>query len=149
MDSFYKKLSKRIKVMREETGFSQEVLAEKMGISRVAISQIEGGDRKISAEEIAKLSRIFNTPTDILLNLGNDIEVIFEKTIKQTLKPKEEAAIRKVMIEPHEYADWPPALKLFYMFLAEKGYIKDPERITEMIDEIEPHFIEILRNRFS
>ena len=94
MDSFYKKLSKKVKIMREEIGLSQETLAEKMGISRVTISQIESGDRKISAEEIAKLSRIFNMPTDILLNLDNDIEVIFEKAVKQTPKPKEKIGIR-------------------------------------------------------
>jgi transcriptional regulator with XRE-family HTH domain len=80
MDNFYKGLSKKVKVMREKTGFSQEMLAKEMGISRVAISQIENGDRKISAEEIAKLSKIFNVPTDILLSLDNDIEVILEKS---------------------------------------------------------------------
>ena len=57
--------------------------------------------------------------------------------------------LRKVMVEPHEYANWPPALKLFYSFLSEKGYLRDPVPITDMIDEIEPHFIEILRARFS
>ena len=57
--------------------------------------------------------------------------------------------LRKVIIEPHEFANWPPALKLFYRFLSEKGYVRNPVRITEMIDEIEPHFIEILRTRFS
>ncbi|MCK4905361.1 DUF4065 domain-containing protein [bacterium] len=86
MDSFYKRLSKKIKVMREEKDFSQETLAEKMGISRVAISQIESGDRKISAEEIAKLSKIFNIQADVLLNLDKDIKVILEENIKK--KPK-------------------------------------------------------------
>jgi hypothetical protein len=57
--------------------------------------------------------------------------------------------LRKVMVEPNEYANWPPALKLFYRFLSEKGYVRNPLRITGMIDEIEPYFIEILRTRFS
>jgi len=63
-----------------------------LGISRVAISQIENGDRKISAEEIAKLSRIFNVPADILLDLDKDIEVILEKNNEQ--KPKKKIGIR-------------------------------------------------------
>jgi len=92
MDSFYKKLSQKIRAIRERLGFSQEALAEKLGISRVAISQLENGERKISAEEIARLSGIFHVPTDILLDLSKDIEVVLEKTVDK--KPKEKAGIR-------------------------------------------------------
>jgi transcriptional regulator with XRE-family HTH domain len=92
MDVFYKKLSQKIKTTRERLGFSQEALAKELGISRVAISQIENGDRKISAEEIAKISKIFNMPTDILLDLNKDIEVVLEKTTEK--KPKEKTGIR-------------------------------------------------------
>jgi len=89
VDIFYKKLSQNIKMIREQLGFSQEALAKKLSISRVGISQIENGGRKISAEEIAKLSKVFNIPTDILLDLNKDIEVVLEKTRekKPTKKP--------------------------------------------------------------
>jgi len=92
MDIFYKKLSQKIKMIRERLGFSQETLAEKLGISRVAISQIENGDRKISAEEIANISKVFHITTDILLDLSKDIEVVLEKT--EDKKPKEKTGIR-------------------------------------------------------
>ena len=92
MDSFYKKLSKKIKKIRERLGFSQEMLAKKSGISRVAISLIENGGRKISAEEIAKLSKIFNIPTDVLLSLEEDIEVVLEAAVDR--KTKDKTAIR-------------------------------------------------------
>ena len=91
MDIFYKKLSQKIKASRERLGFSQEALAEKLGINRVAISQIENGERKISAEEIAKISRVFHVPTDILLDLSKDVEVVLEKTAEK--KPKEKNGI--------------------------------------------------------
>ena len=92
MDIFYKKLSKKIKALREKLGFSQESLAKKLAISRVAISQIENGERKISAEEIARLSKVFNIPTDILLDLDKDIEVVLEK--QESQKPKAKPEIR-------------------------------------------------------
>ncbi|PIQ89704.1 MAG: XRE family transcriptional regulator [Candidatus Omnitrophica bacterium CG11_big_fil_rev_8_21_14_0_20_42_13] len=92
MDIFYKKLSQKIKMIRERLGFSQETLAEKLGISRVAISQIENGDRKISAEEIANISKVFHITTDILLDLSKDIEVVLEKT--EDKKPQEKPGIR-------------------------------------------------------
>ena len=34
--------------------------------------------------------------------------------------------MRKVMVKPPEYTQWPPALRLFYRFLSEKGYLDDP-----------------------
>jgi hypothetical protein len=57
--------------------------------------------------------------------------------------------LRKVVAEPHEYVNWPPAMKLFYRFLYEKGYLADPESITNRISKFEPSFIEILREKFS
>jgi transcriptional regulator with XRE-family HTH domain len=92
MDIFYNKLGAKIKKIRESLDLSQERIAKLLGISRVAVSQIETGDRKISAEEIAKISRIFNTPSDILLDLEKDIEVILEK--KKQTKQKEKQEIR-------------------------------------------------------
>jgi transcriptional regulator with XRE-family HTH domain len=92
MDIFYKKLSQKIKSIRERLGFSQEALAEKLGINRVAVSQIENSERKISAEEIAKLSKVFQIPTDILLDLSTDIEVVLEKA--QEKKSQKKTGIR-------------------------------------------------------
>lgn len=78
MDNFYKKLGTKIKNIREHLGLSQDNISELLGINRVAISQIENGARKITAAEIAKLSTIFNIPSDILLDLEKDIEVVLE-----------------------------------------------------------------------
>jgi len=93
MDVFYNKLGAKIKKIRENLDLSQERIAKLLGISRVAISQIENGDRKVSAEEIAKLSRIFNMPSDILLDLETDIEVILEKRKQAKHKEKQEIRI--------------------------------------------------------
>jgi hypothetical protein len=57
--------------------------------------------------------------------------------------------LRKVTAEPHEYTHWPPALKLFYGFLREKGYLPHPEPVVELVDEFEPHFIALLRERYA
>jgi hypothetical protein len=57
--------------------------------------------------------------------------------------------LRKVMAEPHEYLTWPPALKLLYRFLKEIGYLERPERIIKLLDEIEPTFVQIVKERYS
>jgi len=57
--------------------------------------------------------------------------------------------VRKLIAEPHEYVTFPPALKFFYRFLHEKGYLPDPEPMIHLIDALEPEFIEVLRERFG
>ncbi len=79
MDNFYKRLGIKIKGLREKLGLSQERLANLLKISRVSLLQVEHGERKISAEEIANLSKIFNVTTDVLLDLEKNAEVTLEK----------------------------------------------------------------------
>jgi hypothetical protein len=55
--------------------------------------------------------------------------------------------IRKVMVQPPEYTQWPPALRLFYRFLSEKGYLDDPEPILKGLYAIEPAFIALVKQR--
>ena len=55
--------------------------------------------------------------------------------------------MRKVMVKPPEYTQWPPALRLFYRFLSEKGYLDDPEPIIAGLHAIEPAFIVMVKRR--
>jgi hypothetical protein len=61
----------------------------------------------------------------------------------------EDFLLRKMMVEPNEYVYWPPALKLFYQFLHEKGYLDNHKKIIEKIEKIEPYFMEVLKKQFS
>jgi len=73
--SIYGKIGHRIKELRERAGMSQDALAQKMGLPRPAISQIESGARKIAADELVRFSQVFHVPVDDLLNPGKEPEV--------------------------------------------------------------------------
>lgn len=60
-------LSERITELRKKSGLSQEELAEKLDVSRQAISRWESGATAPDAENLIKLSKIFNVSTDYLL----------------------------------------------------------------------------------
>jgi transcriptional regulator with XRE-family HTH domain len=60
-------LGAKIKVLREEKKMSQEMLAKKIGLSRMAISQIEQGNRKIDFLELARMAELFGLRTDYFL----------------------------------------------------------------------------------
>jgi len=62
----------------------------------------------------------------------------------------EDYLLRKMICEPSDYVYWPPALKLFYQFLYEKGYLSSREMnlLLGGLDAMEPHFLEILQTRY-
>lgn len=63
-----KKLSDKIKAWREEKEISQDEFAKAVGISRVAVSEVERGNRGVDAIELAKIAGFFNVSTDSLLS---------------------------------------------------------------------------------
>ncbi|SHH02787.1 Helix-turn-helix [Anaerosphaera aminiphila DSM 21120] len=69
-------LGERIQELREAKGLSQELLAEKMNLSKEVISRWESGKTKPSIESLVILSQIFNI---------NMTEIEFQKRIEKPL----------------------------------------------------------------
>ena len=61
-------LSEKILDLRKQQGMSQENLAEKLGVSRQAVSRWEVGSALPDASNIRQLSRLFGVTADYLLN---------------------------------------------------------------------------------
>lgn len=62
------KLSDKLVGLRKSAGMSQEELAEKLNVSRQAISRWEMGTAMPDAVNILQLSKLFHVTTDYLLN---------------------------------------------------------------------------------
>ena len=56
------KLAERLREAREYLGLSQEFVAQQTSISRVAISAIENGKRKVEALELTALAALYKYP---------------------------------------------------------------------------------------
>lgn len=93
MSVFDKLLGRRIKGLREKRGFSQESLSKVMKIGRVSLSQLENGERKISAEEIKTFSNVFNMDADVLLGRKKEAKVVLEKGKAGKVTRKQETRI--------------------------------------------------------
>lgn len=74
MDNFDVNLGRRIREYRKERNFKQEIVANALGLPRTSISQIETGDRKVSAEELCKLSKILGVPIAVLTDVTDDLD---------------------------------------------------------------------------
>ncbi len=60
-------LSEKIKSLRRSGGMTQEQLAERIGVTRQALSKWETGDAVPDTENVIQLARLFSVTTDSLL----------------------------------------------------------------------------------
>ncbi len=61
-------INERIKNYRNQLHLSQEYVANFLGINRATYTQMENGNRRITAEDVSKLSDLFGVTADALLN---------------------------------------------------------------------------------
>ena len=64
-------LSRRLRQLRIGTGISQSEVARQVGLSRSAVTQIESGNREVTADEVVRFSAFFrHSPVVLLSGLG-------------------------------------------------------------------------------
>lgn len=61
-------MKNRIKDLREDNDFTQQQIAEKIGITQRKYSYIETGVQPLTDEILVNLSRVYNVSIDYLLN---------------------------------------------------------------------------------
>lgn len=66
-------VSERIKLLREERGWSQRELARRLGVSFPVLNRIEQGKRAVDDVELQKLADIFNVSVDFLLGRTDSV----------------------------------------------------------------------------
>jgi transcriptional regulator with XRE-family HTH domain len=71
-DPMREAIAGRLRMAREQAGLSQGQVAKLLKVHRPAISEIEAGRRRVSAEEIAELSRIYDVSADWLTSSAVD-----------------------------------------------------------------------------
>ena len=66
-------LGNRIREYRKERGFSQEILAEKSGVSTNTISRIEGGQMAMSVGILQRIVKALGVDANVLLGVSTDV----------------------------------------------------------------------------
>jgi transcriptional regulator with XRE-family HTH domain len=60
-------LCRRIKGLRESSGYSQAFVADKLGISQAAYSRFESGEVEMALSKLIAVSDLYSVPLGILL----------------------------------------------------------------------------------
>lgn len=66
--------SQIVKQLRQERGWSQQEVADRVGLNKMTISQYENGKRKPSFEMIEALAAVFHVDLNYLLGFTDKIE---------------------------------------------------------------------------
>jgi transcriptional regulator with XRE-family HTH domain len=88
-------IAARIREARKMAGLSQTQVAKMLDLHRPSISEIEAGNRSVSAEEIAQLAEIFDVSASWLLGEGTDKIDLHDNKLQlaarelQKLKPED------------------------------------------------------------
>lgn len=97
-DDDRKALGIRLKEAREYLGFSQEEVANFLGVPRTAVSNVETGLRKIDALELKKLASLYKRPVSSFTgddgqstDLGEDVAHLARKAAE--LSPDDRAEL--------------------------------------------------------
>lgn len=95
-------LGKRIKELRKNKGFTQELLSEKVGIDPKHLSRIECGVNSPSLDLLNKISKVLNVDTCLLFEINHlrDKNTLI-KEINEILNSESEENVRtfyKVLI---------------------------------------------------
>lgn len=61
-------IAERLRAAREQAGLSQGQVAVLLKLQRPAISEIEAGRRRVTAEEIAQLAEIFDVSAEWIIS---------------------------------------------------------------------------------
>ncbi|WP_066889163.1 helix-turn-helix domain-containing protein [Clostridium nigeriense] len=69
-------LSEKLQLLRKKNGFSQEELADRLGISRQAISKWESGQSIPDLNKLITLSELYNVTVDSLVKDSDEYEIL-------------------------------------------------------------------------
>ena len=87
-------IANKLLKLRKENGYSQEELADKLGVSRQAVSKWERAESSPDTDNLIILARLYNVSLDELLSDSESDEEIRERTMDKENDTKDSSSIK-------------------------------------------------------
>ena len=102
----------RLQQLRKENGYTQEVLAEKLGISRQSISKWERAEASPDTDNLLALAKIYGISVDQLLDTSADVTIINTDDKKKDVKGK----MKSMLSKANDFGMYPELAKKLVKF---------------------------------
>lgn len=89
-------IANRLQQLRKEKGYSQEELAQALGLSRQAVSKWERAESSPDTDNLICLAKLYDMSLDELLNTDETVEEIRERTQEVEEEKKEDEKYIKI-----------------------------------------------------
>ena len=83
-------IADRLVKLRKKYGYSQEELADKLGLSRQAVSKWERAEASPDTDNLICLAKLYGVSLDELLATDEDLDTIVEEQVKDNKEEKED-----------------------------------------------------------
>lgn len=102
----------RLQQLRKTNGYSQEVLAEKLSVSRQSVSKWERAEASPEIDNLMGLAKIYDITIDELLDTSNDKVLEKEDINDKDLKGK----LKSLLSKANDFGIYPNAAKKLLVF---------------------------------
>ena len=113
-------IANRLVEFRKKNGLSQEELADKLGLSRQAVSKWERAESSPDTDNLICLAKLYNVSLDELLQTSQDVDEIAENVKEKESEKENSIKELKEKLEEKRWANLPPEeqarYKKFSMF---------------------------------
>lgn len=82
-------IADRLIKLRKKNGYSQEELADKLGLSRQAVSKWERAEASPDTDNLICLAKLYGVSLDELLSTDDDVDTIVKEQVKEEAKEEE------------------------------------------------------------
>ncbi|PYE81423.1 helix-turn-helix domain-containing protein [Pseudoroseicyclus aestuarii] len=91
---YHRPMRLKIKEMRQERGWTVDVLADKVGMSRSYVSEIENGKKTVNNLRLSKFAEAFGVwPADLIDDGSVDPDIVEHIKLMRRLSPSDREAV--------------------------------------------------------
>lgn len=102
----------RLQQLRKMNGYSQDVLAEKLGVSRQAVSKWERAESSPDTDNLISLAKLYGLTLDDLLNTSQDVIKIKAKPQEKDFKGK----VKSILSKANDFGIYPKVASAMLKF---------------------------------
>ncbi|MBT3318913.1 MAG: helix-turn-helix transcriptional regulator [Clostridia bacterium] len=104
-------IANKLVIMRKRSGLSQEALAEKIGVSRQAVSKWERAESSPDTDNLIALSKLYNVSLDDMLSSNDERnEKVYEGEVRDESEGESKASLIKMI-------PYPIIVTMIYLFI--------------------------------